>query len=434
VNAKRAVLIGLLSILIGPPGWGGECSALPRVACPHCFAVVVLPDTQFYTDAVHHPHGAAHLDLVTRYLCRERTAWVEPSTGKQMPILMALQLGDLVQSGDRREAGALAEWERVDAAFDNLDACRPRVPFLVTNGNHDAMGWNYEGRSEGYEAYFGESRWRDQGLACETVASCDFEKGQFFLGGGDPIVARSRNHLGEGGPGPRETVPGRHRAGLIRSPQGRRFLFLGLEMAFDFPPAAPGFEALEGDDAAWPRRVLRAYEGVPTIVFHHSLFLTGPPVSPELVFGPETWRSDSLEAGGVGMKALWDELIEPSPQVLLAFSGHVVRPAPQGDYRVERKAAPPVHGFLRNFQGARVPGTEGFSQVYGAGWNVFVVFDPDAGQIRVRSLRIDDTDAYASPRVDLDHDGEPAATECFDADYGGFGERIIDVDFEALGG
>ena len=43
---------------------------------------------------------------------------------------------------------------------------------------------------------------------------------------------------------------GRHRAGLIRSPAGERFLFMGLELAFDFPPAAAGFEGVEGDDLA----------------------------------------------------------------------------------------------------------------------------------------------------------------------------------------
>ena len=179
--------------------------------------------------------------------------------------------------------------------------------------------------------------------------------------------------------------------------------------------------------------MLQDYDGVPTIVFHHSLFLSGPPATPNVEFGPETWHSDSLIPGSIGMKAIWDQLIAPSPQVWMVFTGHVLRPAPQGDYRIARGDSLPVHAFLRNFQGVRIAGTSGFSQVYGAGWNVFAVFDPDAGQIRVRSYRIDDVDAYASPRVDLDHDGDPAATECFDTDQGGFGERILSFDFAARG-
>lgn len=97
-----------------------QCPNVDPVACPECFAVFVIPDTQHYTLLVTQPQGAAHLDLVTRYICANATAWKEPSTGKVMPILMTIQLGDLVQSGDLTEgvAGPLAEWERIDAAMD----------------------------------------------------------------------------------------------------------------------------------------------------------------------------------------------------------------------------------------------------------------------------------------------------------------------------
>ena len=67
------------------------------VPCPNCFAVFAMSDTQAYTFAS--GFGALpanHIDLVTRYICANRTAWKEPSTGKEMPILMVLQLGDLV--------------------------------------------------------------------------------------------------------------------------------------------------------------------------------------------------------------------------------------------------------------------------------------------------------------------------------------------------
>ena len=432
--ASKFSALLLLALLLAHPSAAEICPPVVPVACPNCFAVAVMPDTQFYTDAGHQPHGAAHLDLVTRYLCRESSGWVEPGTGKQMPILMVIQLGDLVQNADKTEGGVpLAEWRRVDSAFDHLDACIPRMPFLVTTGNHDVPLYGYERETRGYQHYFGVERWRE--VACADPASCDPDAGEWFIGGGDPIAARSRNNVGDGSPGPATAVQGRHRAGVIRAPNGQRFLFLGLELAFDFPPAAPGFESVEGDDAAWPRQVMQSYAGVPTIVFHHSMFLSGPPLTPSVVFGPETWRADSLPPAPIGMKAIWDELIEPNSQVLLFFAGHVLKPSPQGDYTIARAdGAPPVHGFLRNFQGVRVPGTKGFSQVYGAGWNLIAVFDPDAGQIRVRSYRIDDEDAYATPRVDLDHDGEPAPTECFDTDYAGVGERVIAVDFKALGG
>jgi hypothetical protein len=123
--ASKAALTAALMLIFPLSSSAGGCPTVRPVACPHCFAVAVMPDTQNYTDLAHQPQGAAHLDLVTRYLCRERTSWVEPRTGKQMPISMVIQLGDLVQSGDLTEAvsGPLAEWVRLDAAFDNLGAC-----------------------------------------------------------------------------------------------------------------------------------------------------------------------------------------------------------------------------------------------------------------------------------------------------------------------
>ena len=100
-------------------------SAATAGSCPNCFAVVVMPDTQWYTHALYQPQGAAHLDLVTRYICANRTGWTEPSTGKVMPILMVLQLGDIVQTGQ------VPEWQIADAAFANLDLCVPEVPYVV---------------------------------------------------------------------------------------------------------------------------------------------------------------------------------------------------------------------------------------------------------------------------------------------------------------
>ena len=74
----------------------------PQAApCQDCFAVVVLPDTQLYTHLTRQPRGEAHLDLITRWICEQRSSWVEPSTGKEMPIAMVIHLGDLVQTGDR---------------------------------------------------------------------------------------------------------------------------------------------------------------------------------------------------------------------------------------------------------------------------------------------------------------------------------------------
>ena len=162
-------LAGLTSPLSAAPA-SAECQPIEPVSCADCFAVVIMPDTQYYTVRENQPAGAAHLDLVTRYVCQHARSWKEPSTGKTMPISMVLQLGDLVQHGDFNEPDAppLTEWTRVDAAFDNLDGCAPPVPYLVTSGNHDLGGGEYQGLSRGFNTFFGTDRWSGRGrrLCC----------------------------------------------------------------------------------------------------------------------------------------------------------------------------------------------------------------------------------------------------------------------------
>jgi hypothetical protein len=370
-----------------------------------------MPDTQSYVKRSFQPQGAAHLARITRYICEHRTSWTEPNTGKRMPILMVIQLGDLVEMADRGDGrnAPFAEWERVDAAFRNFDECDPVVPYLVTVGNHDIQGQNYQGVSRGFNRTFGVERWRSRGYACADPSRCDWDAGEWFIGGGDPIRAGSRNRVEPGEPGPPEDQPGRHRAGIIRRPDGGQMLFLGLEMAFDFPPVE---SAEEGDDARWPLQVLHDYADVPTVVFHHSLFWVHPEPDSPVRWGPEFWQSDSLAhrtAEGRGMYNLWKLLVEPFPQVFLVATGHVVRPRVQANYRIERPSGPPVYGVLRNFQWVGAPGTMG----YGMGWNGIAAFDPERMEVRLRSYRIDPAAA---------EDGE---TACFERDYGGVGELRI---------
>jgi len=409
-----------------------RCKPVTPIACPECFAVAVLPDTQRYTWLSKQPQGAAHLDLITRYLCNNATRWTEPSSGKQMPIKMVLHLGDMVQSGDMTEAvaGPLAEWRRIDAAFDRLDACDPVIPYLVTTGNHDYHNSSYEGRTVGYETYFGSDRWTGAGYGCDAPRDCSGKPGDWFIGGGDPVLKNSRNNVANGGglPGPALDQAGRHRAGIIRAPNNQRFLFVGLELAFDFPPAAKGHELTEGDDSAWVKNVLANYPGVPTVVFHHSMFWFNMP-NP---FGPEVFRSDSLTAAppfdtGIGIQGIWNEVVDPYAQIFMAFAGHVINPAGQNDMMIPRKGKPGVAGFVRNYQMVSIPGVAGSD--YGAGWTVMAVFDPQDAQIRVRSYRVDDTDAYAEPPIDHDHNGMPAPTECMETDYQGVAERALRFDF-----
>jgi hypothetical protein len=384
-------------------------TASPAAAapCPDCFAVFVMPDTQWYTNALYQPQGGDHLDLITRYVCANRTAWVEPSTGKAMPILMVLHLGDLVQHNQP------AEWQIADAAFANLDLCVPEVPYVVALGNHDMSPPAYHRRADRFNEVFGVDRWAAH--QCSDPADCDWDAGEWFIGGGDTIFANSRNNA-DAAPGPDLDQPGRHRAAAIRAPSGQRWLFIALDLAFDFPPAS---HPAELDDAAWPIEVMNDYAGVHTVLVHHTLFRHDG-IWSGVTFDP--YDSDTLEAVGSN-QAIWDELVDPLPQVWGTFNGHHTAPQ-EADFTTSTGSGVDVYSFFRNYQGSPTTsyGNGGLATQQD-GWNAIAVFDPEAGQVRIRSYRIEDVDD------DGTHDGVPEATANLDTDFKGRPEVVVEYAF-----
>jgi hypothetical protein len=374
---------------------------LRATPCTECFAVVIVPDTQDYVRPEFQPAGGNHLDLIGRFLCENRTDWVEKETGKEMPIEMLVHTGDLVQNG-----GDPAQWQLVSDAFAHLDACDPPLPYTVTLGNHDYDSpGRYQMTTEGFEEHFGVDRWAAH--QCTDPANCLYAAGEWFIGDGDPILAHTRN-LDED-TGPEVDQAGRHRGVVIRAPRGRRFLFLGLELAFDFPPAAhPG----EGDDSAWPKQVLDDYAGVPTIVVHHSLFRTSG------LMGHKNWESDSFAT----MQGLWNEMIEPYPQILMTINGHYLG-SREEEWEISRLIAPNVFAVFRNYQSLDSSYGDGGEIDEGDGWTVFMVFDPGEEEIRIHSYRIEDLDD------DGTHDGVPRSPQELDADFNGRPPTVFNYEF-----
>ena len=434
-----------------------ELVDLSNVPCPNCFAVAVLPDTQTYTVKRLPYAGDEPLKLIGRTLCSRRSQWREPGTGKTMPISMVIQLGDLTESGD------VAEWARISALFDELDACpnpadpaqKLPVPYLVVSGNHDVM--RLPGEAAGQATYwrslrnfnryfappcipssggppkaceqpanpnyqptqnplafepenFGapdspRSAWRDH--FCPSPPHCTAS--QWFLGNGDDVRAFSRGNRA----GPAVDEPGRHRAGVIQTPNGTRFLFIGLDLGFDFPN--PTLPAGASDDLAWTLRLMDQFgRSVPTILFHHEYFLR-PGVAPPADFGSDygavSWTSNTQEA--------WNHLLGKStssapptrPQVGMTWVGHWDFPG----YAERGAQLDGVERLYRDYQWRSDP----------AGWIVMAVFDPDAARIRIRSYRVDDEENYRTrwmvrhglaPVIDHAHKGSPEIDRHMDRD------------------
>jgi hypothetical protein len=270
------------------------------------------------------------------------------------------------------------EWRRASAAFSALDACATGpVPYLTVPGNHDLDGEGYQGSprlrdARLYSEYFGESSPARRALhaphRCSAIDACDASQGQWYLGGGggapcgpqescsesppstyrggEWIRRASRTALGRCGDparevcGPASNQPGLSRAGLIRSPKGSPFLFIGVESS------GPG--GLAEDALLWPARVLAAHPGVPAVVFNH-----------------EGWRSHEAP----------EALVRAHGQIFLRLHGHSWSDA--DDYRQVRLSDGQDFGYWevqRNYQWE---------------WqnrNVILVFDPGRGEVRAASF------------------------------------------------
>jgi hypothetical protein len=96
------------------------CSALAQVTAPD-FSVVVLPDTQFYSES--HPA-----------IFNAQTQWIV-SNRANYNIQFVLGEGDIVNVADQ-----LAQWQNADAAIKLLDTAK--IPYVLPLGNHDYDGFN----------------------------------------------------------------------------------------------------------------------------------------------------------------------------------------------------------------------------------------------------------------------------------------------------
>lgn len=83
------------------------------------FSIVVLPDTQNYTDASFGGHPKYFYD---------QTQWIKANK-RRFNIVMVAHVGDIVQN-----PGEFEEWKVADRAFKTIDK---EVPYILCLGNHD---------------------------------------------------------------------------------------------------------------------------------------------------------------------------------------------------------------------------------------------------------------------------------------------------------
>ena len=113
-------------------------SAPAQVTAPD-FSVVVLPDTQFYSESYPAIFNA-------------QTQWIV-SNSANYNIQFVLGEGDIVNVADQP-----AQWQNADAAVRLLDSAK--IPYVLPLGNHDYDDFNPSARgTTAFNTYFGPSRY-----------------------------------------------------------------------------------------------------------------------------------------------------------------------------------------------------------------------------------------------------------------------------------
>lgn len=107
------------------------------------FSLVLLPDTQFYSET---PSWTWQFEAQTQWCVDERI---------ERKIAFVSHLGDIIQNG--ANGGNNAEWLRASAAMGRLDGV---LPYSASCGNHDYnVISNKLSGSTSYNAFFGPSRY-----------------------------------------------------------------------------------------------------------------------------------------------------------------------------------------------------------------------------------------------------------------------------------
>lgn len=395
---------------------------------PHdCFAVFVMPDTQYYVEASRNlvctaPDDATktaafadealtHLRRTMTWICANRGGFVDPDSGKQVRIELVLHLGDLIDNNGTGNSQGMRQWADIHDAFRILDDCPSGpVPYLAVPGNHDWDGLAGVGggnknsvvpqraaeTTELFDRFFGQDPACSGAPSDPEACARSFNKlqhacggahspippdarasspaacrpGQWYLGGGDGSVAETA------APDPGNRIPaGSRNIALLggsgygpsgRAQRGRHRAGVVYAPRSRSPYLFVGTEFGYGLEYSsdWIERLLDVNADVPALLFNHF---------------------------GLSRKTA---LVARHRNVFATLEGHW---SVNGD--ASHAASPPspfpaysVPAAARNYQDISPPGSAlipaGCNRnFYGVGLDLIAVVDPDAREMRMRTYQ-----------------------------------------------
>lgn len=293
------------------------------------FEIVVLPDTQALVGP-----GDGRFSAMT--------AWAADAA-RAGDVAFVTHVGDVV-----RDADDAAQWARADAALALLEGV---VPYAGALGNHDVTPLNrLDGDARAWRRRFGP----------EAAARGDGPAGASGLLGASP----------DGRASVRWFVAG-----------GRTLLHLSV-------PFEGGDVRDEGGALGWAERVLRHYDGVPTVLTTHAYLWDGDVTALDatgLAYLPASERvGEVVENDGASPRVgadgatLFRRLVAPFDAVFLVIGGHAhaapVDVSGEGQRLVRNDAGRGVLEVLANFQARTGPDAGALRRI-----RVVPAADGDAG-------------------------------------------------------
>ena len=225
------------------------------------FSLVILPDTQFYTDSTTNRVA----------LFAAQTAWVAANR-TNLNIRFVLHEGDATEHGYAYRGTNTLEWQRASDCMASLDGV---VPYLMVYGNHDLYynAGTYTRNTDLFNAYFPLSRFQ----AAATVVD------HYPAGRSDNLAA-------------------------VFPAGGVEWLVLALEWG--------------ATDAAlsWADQVIRRYPRHRVIILTHCyLYLDGNWHGLKASHNSDPHETYPPVNNGL---EIWDKLVRRHPNIALVFNGH----------------------------------------------------------------------------------------------------------------
>lgn len=326
---KRLSILFLFFVIIQPT-FSQEEYISPKLSSSDSWTLILVPDTQSY---VKFGRNQGILELMT--------GWIEENIST-LNIKMVLCTGDLVEQNEllvtdhiNGNRPSREQWLAVSKAFGRLDG---KVPYILAAGNHDFGYKNIENRKSNYNTYF---------PAHKNLLTSKHLKEVTNNIDGLPTLENS--------------------ALEFVSPNNRKFLFLNLEFA-------PRHKIID-----WANKVVRkeAYKDHTVAILTHS-YLNAKDEHIEKENYPIVDRNYG--------RAIWENLVKPSTNVQLVFSGHIGAPddfRAHVGYKVDKNSADKKVNQI-TFNAQALGG--GWHGNGGNGWLRILEFLPDGKTVKMHTF------------------------------------------------